>query len=73
MTEIRRRLIRILQRAFSGEKTVGYAYRGHWRSVRDPEERARIRAVEDEERMTRIHLATSARVAYDRSLSLQKA
>ena len=45
----RRALIAILQLAYSGERAAGYAYRGHWLSVRDPEERRRIREIEDEE------------------------
>jgi rubrerythrin len=43
------RLIRQLQHAYSGELAAAYAYRGHWRSVRDPEERARIQEIENEE------------------------
>jgi demethoxyubiquinone hydroxylase (CLK1/Coq7/Cat5 family) len=43
------RLVRQLQLAHAGELAAGYAYRGHWRSVRDPEERERIRKIEDEE------------------------
>jgi rubrerythrin len=35
--------------AYSGERAAGYAYRGHWHSVRDSEERARIKQIEDEE------------------------
>ena len=42
-------LIAILQLAYSGELAAGYAYRGHWRSLADPEERARIRQIEEEE------------------------
>jgi rubrerythrin len=42
-------LVRILQLAYSGERAAGYAYRGHWRSVREPGERDRIRLIEDEE------------------------
>lgn len=45
----RSRLVRILQHAYSGERAAAYAYRGHWRSVSDPAERARIRQIEDEE------------------------
>src|SRR5689334_21459023 len=45
----RLRLIRLLQLAFSGERAAAYAYRGHWKSVRDPEERRRIREIEDDE------------------------
>lgn len=45
----RRQLVAILQHAFSGERAAGYAYRGHWKSVSDPAQRERIRAIEDEE------------------------
>jgi len=45
----REALVRILRHAYSGERAAGYAYRGHWRSCGDPEERARIRQIEDEE------------------------
>ena len=43
------RLITELQHAYSGELAAGYAYRGHWKSVRDQAERARIRQIEEEE------------------------
>src|SRR5262245_50372649 len=42
-------LIRILQGAYSGELAAGFAYRGHWKSVRKPEERAAIQNIEHEE------------------------
>lgn len=42
-------LVHVLQSAYSGELAAGYAYRGHWHSVRDPEERAHIHQIEDEE------------------------
>jgi rubrerythrin len=45
----RARLIHILQLAYSGERAAVYAYRGHWHSVRNPEERTRIRLIEEEE------------------------
>jgi len=45
----RKRLINILQLAYSGERAAGYAYRGHWQSVSDPNEKARIKTIEDEE------------------------
>lgn len=45
----RAQLIAILQLAYSGELAAGYAYRGHWHSVSDPEERRHIRKIEDEE------------------------
>src|SRR4029077_1860867 len=55
-TDSRSALIAILQLAFSGERAAGYAYRGHWNSVSDPEERARIRQIEDEEWDHRQHV-----------------
>jgi rubrerythrin len=39
----------VLQLAYSGERAAGYAYRGHWHAVSDPQEAARIRQIEDEE------------------------
>ena len=42
-------LIALLQLAYSAERAAAYAYRGHWHSVKDPEERARIKQIEDEE------------------------
>ena len=47
--EARRRLISVLQGAYSGELAAAHAYNGHWRSVSDPEERAQIRRIEEEE------------------------
>lgn len=49
MTQTRSDLIALLQLAYSGERAAGYAYRGHWHSVSDPEERSRIAAIEREE------------------------
>ena len=43
------RFIGILQQAYSGELAAAHAYRGHWRSVRDPEERRQIQKIEEEE------------------------
>lgn len=45
----RQLFVRILKLAYSGELAAAYAYRGHWKSVRDSEERTRIRAIEEEE------------------------
>lgn len=42
-------LIRILQSAYSGEVAAAYAYRGHWRSLKESPERERIREIEAEE------------------------
>lgn len=43
------RLIRELQNAHAGELAAGFAYRGHWRSVRRQDERDHIRQIEEEE------------------------
>ena len=45
----RDKLINILQLAYSGELAAAYAYRGHWRSLRDAEDRARVKMIEEEE------------------------
>jgi len=45
----RQKLISILQLAYSAELAAAYAYRGHWQSVSDQEERARIQQIENEE------------------------
>ena len=42
-------LVAILRLAFSGELAAAYAYRGHWKSVPDGEDRRRIQQIEDEE------------------------
>jgi len=47
--EARRRLVEILQHAYSGELAAAHAYRGHANSVNDPSEKQRIRQIEDEE------------------------
>ena len=44
-----RLLVELLQLAYSGELAAAYAYEGHWKSVRDPEEKERIKKIEDEE------------------------
>src|SRR6185503_3994139 len=43
------KLVNILQLAYSGELAAGYAYRGHWHSLSDPDDRARVKQIEDEE------------------------
>jgi rubrerythrin len=45
----RRSLIARLRLAYSGERAAAYAYNGHWKAVADPEEKARIKQIEDEE------------------------
>jgi rubrerythrin len=42
-------LIEILQLAYSGELAAAYAYRGHWKSVTNKDERLHIKQIEDEE------------------------
>jgi hypothetical protein len=42
-------LVAILQLAYSGELAAALAYRGHWKSVSDAEDRRRIRQIEEEE------------------------
>ena len=45
----RRHLIQILQGAYSGELAAGFAYRGHWKSVKNAHESAAIQKIEREE------------------------
>jgi len=47
--ESRRKLVAILQLAYSGELAAAYAYRGHWRSVSDADEKAAIQNIENDE------------------------
>jgi rubrerythrin len=49
MADDLRKLIRQLQGAHAGELAAAFAYRGHWKSVRNAEERERIRTIEAEE------------------------
>lgn len=48
-TDSRHNLIALLQLAYSAEQAAALAYRGHWHSVADREERAHIKQIEDEE------------------------
>jgi len=45
----RKNLIRILQNAHAGELAAAYAYRGHWKSVRNSGEKESIKKIEAEE------------------------
>ena len=45
----REKLAALLRSAYSGELAAARAYRGHWRSLPEGEDRARIRAIELEE------------------------
>ena len=48
-SDAKSRFIDILQQAYSGERAAAYAYRGHWRSLRDADDRNRIQTIEEEE------------------------
>src|SRR4030095_2899761 len=48
-TESCKNLIALLQLAYSAEQAAAYAYRGHWQSVVDVDERASTRQIEEEE------------------------
>jgi rubrerythrin len=47
--ESRQKLIDLLQLAYSGELAAAYAYRGHWKSVRNTEQRVAIQEIENDE------------------------
>ena len=49
MNDARSNLIRILQDAHAGELAAAYAYRGHWKSVKNAEEKEGIKRIEAEE------------------------
>lgn len=46
----------LLRRAFSAERAAAFAYQGHARSVRCPDEKVRIRSIEQEEWEHRVNL-----------------
>jgi len=48
-SDLRRRLVRLLQLAYSGEKAAALAYQGHARSVRNSDEKAMISKIENDE------------------------
>ncbi|MFM9905173.1 MAG: ferritin-like domain-containing protein [Pyrinomonadaceae bacterium] len=49
MKTARQNLVRILQNAHAGECAAAYAYRGHWKSLKESPEKSRIREIEAEE------------------------
>ncbi len=49
MSNTRQNLIRILQNAHAGELAAAFAYRGHWRSLRESAEKTHIKKIEAEE------------------------
>ena len=48
-TDSKASLIRILQNAHAGECAAAYAYRGHWKSLKESPEKEGIRKIEAEE------------------------
>jgi len=48
-SDSRDELIALLQLAYSGELAAAHAYRGHWHSVRQTDERESIRKIEEDE------------------------
>jgi len=49
MDNARQNLIRILQNAHAGELAAAFAYRGHWRSLKNSPEKTHIKKIEAEE------------------------
>lgn len=49
MNSPKQNLIKILQNAHAGELAAAYAYRGHWKAVRNSEEKSQIKKIEQEE------------------------
>jgi demethoxyubiquinone hydroxylase (CLK1/Coq7/Cat5 family) len=49
MPDAKASLIRILQNAHAGELAAAYAYRGHWKSLRESAEKIEIKKIEEEE------------------------
>jgi rubrerythrin len=45
----KKKLTNILQNAYSGELAAAYAYRGHWKSLKEPSEILTIQKIENEE------------------------
>src|SRR4030065_155941 len=46
-SDAKSRFIDILQQAYSGERAAAYAYRGHWRSLHDSDDRSRLQTIEE--------------------------
>ena len=49
MNDAHKNLIRILQNAHAGELAAAFAYRGHWKSLRESAEKTEIKKIEAEE------------------------
>lgn len=57
MSNAKANLIRILQNAHAGELAAAYAYRGHWKSLKDSPEKTEIKKIEEEEWQHRRNIA----------------
>ncbi len=69
----RRRLVRLLQMAYSAEKAAAYAYQGHAASVGDEEERQTIRRIEAEEWVHRENVGRMLTALGKRPVALREA
>ena len=49
MNNPKQNLIRILQNAHAGELAAAFAYRGHWKSVKNSQQKEQIKEIETEE------------------------
>ncbi|HKS27172.1 MAG TPA: ferritin-like domain-containing protein [Pyrinomonadaceae bacterium] len=49
MDSDRRKLVRVLRAAYSGEMAAAFAYRAHWKSLGDFSEKEAVYRIEDEE------------------------
>ena len=49
VADSRQELIALLQLAYSGELAAAYAYRGHWKSVRNADQKTAIQNIENDE------------------------
>jgi len=56
MSDAKANLIRILQNAHAGELAAAYAYRGHWKSLRESAEKTEIKKIEEEEWQHRLNI-----------------
>lgn len=43
------KLVKALQDAHAGELAAYYAYQGHWKSLKDPAERAKVQEIQEDE------------------------
>ena len=57
MNETREKLISLLQKAHAGERAAALAYSGHWRILKNADERAAVKQIEADEWLHRRELA----------------